>query len=370
MLMIASHLDGEVPLTRVVCVALYQSPAAALSSSRTVMSRTGSHEEVGSSLSESLLKETSSVESGHMFHHHLREVVMDIEAIKWCHPEQPSGLGEKEESCEQQRKLQPVIFVRYAVTDSAEGGSNVGDRKTAIDHSVKELSDEGISQRHISCTLEEIQHVQSLLQEQAPCVDDAYRTVWMEKSVLNETVFQLSLLRPTLEPLFPHRTAKLKRRAERQARRKERSEQRARHQRWIERMSKLQEEEQMREDELQMRRDRGEVVDRVCSKPGCEEWALLQCPRCPNACYCRIERKSMFIFRTMYNVFLSFRSFYCFANVSLSPSVFLFLMQINARTGCNDIERCVCRNNTLDVLWDHVMLMCLSATLIRAVPSK
>ena len=36
---------------------------------------------------------------------HQRGVVMDIEAIKWCHPEQPSGpeneqeQGEKKEAC-------------------------------------------------------------------------------------------------------------------------------------------------------------------------------------------------------------------------------------------------------------------------------
>ena len=295
MLMIAGHLDSEVPLTRVVCVALDLLPAAALPNS----AGTSSKEEVVSSPSESLEKEASSLESGQMHQHHCRYhqqgVVMDIEAVKWCHPEQPSGpgneqeLGEKE-SCDQQRKLQPMIFVRYAVTDSAQEGYLV-DRE-AIDHSAKELSDEGISQRRISCSVEEIQYTVSLLQEQEACVDEAYRTKWQEKSALNGTVFRLSLLRPTLEPLFPHRTAQLKRRAERQAREVKRIEQLARRQRRMERMVKLLVEEQQRKDELQTRLDRGEVVDRVCSKPGCEEWALLQCSRCPNACYCRVERKS------------------------------------------------------------------------------
>ena len=194
---------------------------------------------------------------------------MDIEAIKWCHPEQPSGSekeqekGEQKESCER-RKRPPIIFVRYAVTDN--------DRE-AIDNSAKELSDEGISQRHISCSLDEIQHVVSLLQEHEACVDEAYRTQWKEKSAFNGTVFRLSLLRPTLEPLFPHRTAELKRKAIK------------------ERRMKLQAEEQMRMDELQMRRDKGEVVDKVCCKIGCEKWALLQCSRCQNVCYCREKRK-------------------------------------------------------------------------------
>ena len=122
MLMIAGHLDSEVPLTRVVCVALDQLPATTLP----ISAGASSKEEVVSSPSESLPKETSSLESGQLHHrYHQQEVVMDIEAIKWCHPEQPSGpgneqeLGEKE-SCDQQRKLQPMIFVRYAVTDSAQ----------------------------------------------------------------------------------------------------------------------------------------------------------------------------------------------------------------------------------------------------------
>ena len=292
MLMIAGHLDSEVPLTRIVCVALDQLPATTLP----ISAGASSKEEVVSSPSESLPKETSSLESGQLHHrYHQQEVVMDIEAIKWCHPEQPSGpgkeqdLGEKE-SCEQ-RKLQPMIFVRYAVTDSAQE-SNLVDRE-AIDDAAKELSDEGISQRRISCRADEIQYAMSLLQEQEACVDEAYRTKWKEKSALNGTVFRLSLLRPTLEPLFPHRTAQLKQRAERQAREDKRIEQLARRQRRSERMVKLQAEEQHRKDELQTRLARGEVVDRVCSKPGCEEWALLQCSQCPNACYCRVERKSI-----------------------------------------------------------------------------
>ena len=298
MLMIAGHLDSELPPTRVVCLALDQLPAAAIPNSAMVTSSTAcSNEEVVSSPSESLRKEAS-LSSGQRYHH--REVVMDIEAIKWCHPDQPSGpgneqeIGEKESS-EQQHKLQPVIFVRYVVTDSADE-NNLIDHEAAIDDSAKELSDEGISQRHISCSMDEIQHVVSLLQEQEACVDEAYRTEWKENSALNGTVFRLSLLRPTLEPLFPHRTAKLKRRAERQALEVKRIEQLARQQRRIERMVELELEEQMRKDELQMRLDRGEVVDRVCSKPGCEEWALLQCSRCPNACYCRVSRKSIFYF--------------------------------------------------------------------------
>ena len=296
MLMIAGHLDGEVPLTRVVCVALDHLSAAAPANSAMVATGAEVNEEVVSSHSESLQKEASSLGSGQMHHHHHRRVVMDIEAIKWCHPEQPSGLGNEQElgekeACEQQRKLQPMIFVRYAVTDSDQQ-SHVADRE-AIDNSANELSDEGISQKRISCSLEEIQHVESLLQEQEACVDEAYRTKWQEKSALNGTVFRLSLLRPTLEPLFPHRTAQLKRLAERQALEEKRIEQRARQQRRNERMMKLQAEEQLRKDELQMRLARGEVVDRVCSKPGCEEWALLQCSRCPHACYCRVLRKSI-----------------------------------------------------------------------------
>ena len=299
MLMIAGHLDSEVPLTRIVCLSLDQLPAAAIPNSAVVTSSTGSQEEVVSSPSKSLQKETSSLECRQMHQHHRRyhqqAVVMDIEAIKWCHPEQPSGPGieqeiSEKESCEQ-RKLQPMIFVRYAVTDSAQE-SNLVDRE-AIDDAAKELSDEGISQRRISCRADEIQYAMSLLQEQEACVDEAYRTKWKEKSALNGTVFRLSLLRPTLEPLFPHRTAQLKQRAERQAREDKRIEQLARRQRRSERMVKLQAEEQHRKDELQTRLARGEVVDRVCSKPGCEEWALLQCSQCPNACYCRVERKSI-----------------------------------------------------------------------------
>ena len=301
MLMIAGHLDSEVPLSRVVCVALNHLPAATHSNSAMITSIMGSKEEVGvSSPAESLQKETSSLECRQMHQHHHRyhqqEVVMDIEAIKWCHPEQPSGpgnevkIGEKEVLCEQ-RKLQPVIFVRYAVTDSTQE-CNLVDRE-AIDHSAKELSDDGISQRHISCSVDEIQYVVSLLQEQEACVDEAYRTKWQEKSALNGTVFRLSLLRPTLEPLFPHRTAQLKQWAERQARENKRIEQLARRKRRLERMVKLLAEEQHRKDELQTRLARGDVVDKVCSKPGCEEWALLQCSRCPNACYCRVERKSI-----------------------------------------------------------------------------
>ena len=307
MLMIAGHLDSGAPLTRVVCMALDQLPSSALPNSAMIPPSTGNNEEVVSSPSESLQKEASPLESGQMHYHrhyHHREVVMDIEAIKWCHPDhQPSRPGKEEldldekESCEQQqRKLQPMIFVRYAVTDSAEV-NNLVDHE-AIDHSANELSDEGISQRRISCSLEELQYVESLLQEQEACVDEAYRTEWKGKSVLNGTVFRLSLLRPTLEPLFPHRTAKLKRRAERQAREDKLREQLARQQEKVERVLELELEDQMRKDELQMRLDRGEVVDKVCSKPGCEEWALLRCPRCPNACYCRVSRKSMlFYFR-------------------------------------------------------------------------
>ena len=297
MLMIAGHLDSGAPLTRIICWALDQLPAAALPDSAMATSSTDSNEEVASSPSESLPKEASSRASGQMHH---RGVVMDIEAIKWCDPDhQSSGPGNEQEvgekeSCEQQRKLQPVIFVRYAVTDSADE-SNLIDRD-AIDDSTNELSGEGISQRHISCSLEEIRHVLSLLQQQEACVDEAYRTKWKEKSALNGTVFRLSLLRPTLEPLFPHRTAKLKRRAERQALENKRIEQLARQQRRIEREMELELEEQLRKDELQTRLDSGEVVDRVCSMPGCEEWALLQCSRCPNACYCRVSRKSVFIF--------------------------------------------------------------------------
>ena len=305
MLMIAGHLDSGAPLTRIVCWALDQLPSPALPNSAMVASSNAcNNEEVTSSPfpSESLQEEASSLEVGpirqhHRYHH--REVVMDIEAIKWCHPDhQPSGpgqeqqdVGEKELCEQQQRKLQPMIFVRYAVTDSADE-NNLVDRE-AIDHSANEPSDEGISQRRISCSMEEIQHVESLLQEQEACVDEAYRSKWKEKSALNGTVFRLSLLRPTLEPLFPHRTAKLKRRAERQARENKLREQLARQQERIERVLELELEEQTRNDELQMRLDKGEVVDRVCSKPGCEEWALLQCSRCPNACYCRVSRKSI-----------------------------------------------------------------------------
>ena len=266
MLMIAGHLDSEVPLTRVICVALDSLPAVALSTSTMITTSTGSNEEVDSSSSESLQKPGNG-----LVHHHHSGVVMDIEAIKWCHPDQPSRppeqakeLGDKE-SCDKQRNpLLPVIFVRYAMT---------GSDHEAIDHSAKELSDEGISQRRISCSLDEIQYVMSLLQEQEICVDEAYRNQWKEKSTLNGTVFQLSLLRPTLEPLFPHRTAQLKRQAHK------------------ERMMRLQAEEEMRKAELQMRRDKGELIDRVCCKLGCTEWALLQCSRCPNACYCRQKRK-------------------------------------------------------------------------------
>ena len=362
MLMIAGHLDSKVALTRVVCLALDQLPAAALSNSASTVSK----EEVVSSSSESLQKEASSLECRQLHQHHRyhqQGVVMDIEAIKWCHPEQPSGpgkeqdLGEKE-SCEQ-RKLQPMIFVRYAVTDSAQE-SNLVDRE-AIDHSAKELLDEGISQRRISCSLDEIQYVVSLLQEQEACVDEAYRTKWKEKSALNGTVFRLSLLRPTLEPLFPHRTAQLKQRAERQAREIKRIEQLARRQRRSERMMKLQAEEQQRKDELQTRLARGEVVDRVCSKPGCEEWALLQCLRCPNACYCRVERKSIYC-DLLFSTTLLKKHYLCCTNA--------FLMQTNVRTGCNGMERCVCRNSTSSVRCQLVLFLCLSATLIRAVPSK
>ena len=361
MLMIAGHLDSEVPLTRIVCVALDQLPATTLP----ISAGASSKEEVVSSPSESLPKETSSLESGQLHHrYHQQEVVMDIEAIKWCHPEQPSGPGneqeisEKKESCEQRNQLQPMIFVRYAVTDSTHE-SYLVDRE-AIDHSAKELSDEDISQKRISCSLEEIQYAVSLLQEQEACVDEAYRTKWKEKSALNGTVFRLSLLRPTLEPLFPHRTAQLKQRAERQAREDRRVEQLARRQRRSERMMKLLAEEQQRKDELQTRLARGEVVDRVCSKPGCEEWALLQCSRCPNACYCRAERTS--------NVLLTF--FLLALLKSFFSILYDFLMQINVKTGYNGMERCVGRNNTSDVRWQRVMFLCLLATLIRAVPFK
>ena len=321
MLMIAGHLDSEAPLTRVICWALDHLPAAAPPTSAMVTSSTAcSNEDVFSPPSESLPKEASSLGDGRMFHHH-RVVVMDIEAIKWCDPDhQPSELpgneqeiGEKESCKQQQRKLQPVIFVRYAVTDSAQD-SNLVDCD-AIDDSAKEPSDDCISQRHISCSTEEIRHLVSLLQEQESCVDEAYRTKWKEKSALNGTVFRLSLLRPTLEPLFPHRTAKLKRRAERQALENKRIEQLARQQRRIEREMELELEEQLRKDELQTRLDSGEVVDRVCSMPGCEEWALLQCSRCPNACYCRVSRKSV----SFYRVFLCVAVLMSF----LSPTVCL-----------------------------------------------
>jgi len=260
-----------------------------------------------------------------------------------------------------------MIFVRYAVTDSDQQ-SHLADR-AAIDNSAKELSDEGISQRRISCSLDEIQHVESLLQEQEACMDEAYRTKWKEKSALNGTVFRLSLLRPTLEPLFPHRTAELKRRAEKRRNK---------------RMMQLQTEDQLRKDELQMRLDRGENVDRVCSKPGCEEWALLVCPRCPNACYCRLSRKSM-------DFVLSPRSppdvTECYSNVAalmfvctnfmllslyvvFHHNIILILLQTNVRTGCNGIKRCVYRNSMSSVRWHLVWILCLSVTLIRAVPSK
>ena len=286
MLMIAGHLDSKVPLTRIVCVALNQLPATAAHPNNAIVTSSGeSNKEVVSS------PKTMSLGSSQ-----IQRVVMDIETIKWCHPEhQPSGKESDNTESYVQRKLQPMIFVRYAVTDSVQD-SNLVDRE-ALDHSAKELSDQGISERRISCSLDEIQYAMSLLQEQEACVDEAYRTKWKEKSVLNGTVFRLSLLRPTLEPLFPHRTAQLKLRAEQQAREVKRSEQRARQQRRMERVVKLQTEEQMRKDELQMRLDRGEVVDKVCCKLGCEEWALLQCPRCPNACYCRVERKSLYFFR-------------------------------------------------------------------------
>ena len=287
MLMIAGHLDSKVSLTRVVCVTLDQVPATVHPSTTMFSSSTESEEKLVSDSTESLQKETSSSQgSGQMQCYH-RRVVMDIEAIKWCHPEQPSDsekeqvLSKQKKSCEQRKRL-PIIFVRYAVTDS--------DRET-IDNTAKELSDEGISQRHISCSLDEIQHVVSLLQEQEDCVDEAYRTQWKVKSPLNGTVFRLSLLRPTLEPLFPHRIAELKRKA------------------CNERKMKLQIEEQLRKDELQMRRDRGEVVDKVCCMVGCEEWALLQCSRCPNAWYCRLQRKS---------------------NISFSFSFFLFIFILDA----------------------------------------
>ena len=184
------------------------------------------------------------------------------------HPEQPSEPENEQQlvgmkSCEQ-RKRQPIIFVRYAAIDS--------DRE-AIDISAQELSDDGIGQRRISCTLDEIQYVLSLLQEQEACVDEAYRTQWKEKSAFNGTVFRLSLLRPTLEPLFPHRDAMLKR------------------QRRIDRMLKLQTAEQMRMDELRMRREKNEIIDKVCCKIGCEEWALLQCSRCQNVWYCCEKRE-------------------------------------------------------------------------------
>jgi hypothetical protein len=282
MLMIAGHLDSEVPLTRIVCLALDQLPVAVRSiDSNDVM------------VSSSLQKEISSLASNQT-HYHQHGVVMDIEAIKWCHPEQPSMPGQQQnldekESGEQRKPLQPVIFVRYAVNDSAKECYH-NDRE-AIDRSAKELSDEGLNQKRIACSRDEIQYVVSLLQEQEACVDEAYRTKWKKKSALNGTLFRLSLLRPTLEPLFPYRTAQLKQRAERQAREVKHIEQLARRQRRHERMVNLEIEDQQRKDELQMRLARDELVDRVCSKPGCEEWALLQCARCPNAYYCRLSRK-------------------------------------------------------------------------------
>jgi hypothetical protein len=130
----------------------------------------------------------------------------------------------------------------------------------------------------------------SLLQTQEECVDEAYRLAWQEKSALNGTVFRLSLLRPTLEPLFPHRTAKLKRRAERQALQDKRIEKLARRQRRDERMIMLEDEAQMRMDEIQKRRDNHELVNKVCCLSGCEEWALLQCLLCQRAFYCRETR--------------------------------------------------------------------------------
>ena len=277
MLMIASHLDSKAPLTRILCLASDRLPVPVLPISTAVTSSTGSEKKAISIPSESL-QEISSLNSGQMHHRH-GGVVIDIEAIKWCHPEQPSRPENEQEvdvkESGEQRKRQPIIFVRYAVTDSDQ---------EAIDKSANELSDEGISQRRISCSLDEIQYVVSLLQQQEDCVDEAYRTQWKEKSAVNGTVFRLSLLRPTLEPLFPYRTAKLKRRAERQAREKERIAQLARQQRRKERLMML-------EAELQMRRDKGEIVDKVCCKLGCDEWALLQCSRCQNVYYCREKRK-------------------------------------------------------------------------------
>ena len=60
MLMIAGHLDSKVPLTRILCVTLDQLPAVVLATSALPLG------------------------SGQMQH---RGVVMDIETIKWCHPE-------------------------------------------------------------------------------------------------------------------------------------------------------------------------------------------------------------------------------------------------------------------------------------------
>ena len=335
MLMIAGQLDGEVPLTRVVCLTLDQLPAAVLPITETVPSSTDNEEKLISS--ESLQKESSSLGSGQMHHYH-RGVVMDIEATKWCHPEQPSGPGQEQELGKKEsgehRKRQPIIFVRYAVTDSDQ---------EAIGKSAKELSDEGISQREISCSFNEIQYVVSLLQEQENCVDEAYRTQWKEKSAFNGTVFRLSLLRPTLEPLFPHRTAVLKREAHKK------------------RMLRRQAEEQMRKDELQVRRDKGEIVDKVCCKLGCEEWALLRCSRCQNEFYCREKRKLICV------VFLSSFSFLSFLCATGPINVFHFLtvlhhdiiLQTNARTGMNGIERCVCRDNTSSVRCQVVLFVCL-----------
>ena len=296
MLMIAGHLDSRAPLTRIVCMALDQLPAVAKQPNSADI---GNNEEMVSPPFESLQKDASSQASSQSLQHHRyhqQEVVMDIEAIKWCHPDQPSIPGQEQnvgvkETGEQRKLLQPVIFVRYVATDSTQE-SNLVDRE-AIEHSAKELYDDGISLKRISCSLDEIQYAASLLQEQEACVDEGYRTKWKENSALNGTLFRLSLLRPTLEPLFPYRTAQLKLRAERQAREVKRIEQLARRQRRYERMVKLEAEEQQRKDELETRLARDELVDRVCSKPGCEEWALLQCARCPNACYCRLSRKSI-----------------------------------------------------------------------------
>ena len=92
MLMIAGHLDSKVPLTRVVCISVDPLPA-----STTVTSSTGNKEKL---VTKSLQKEASSLTSGQMCHH--QGVVMDIETIKWCHPEQPPlGVPGEEEQLEQ-----------------------------------------------------------------------------------------------------------------------------------------------------------------------------------------------------------------------------------------------------------------------------